>query len=264
MKKLTQFAIASVFALCSAMAFALDAKVVSVKGKVEVQKNGSWVEVKAGDILKKGDVVSTAFKSGAELLINDTKLSLGPLTRMAVEQLASNAAKDETKLYLDSGSVSANVKKSGGKRVDFKVSSPVATASVRGTDFTMTASGVVSTREGLVSKSAGRKAAVLADGASDFVPADGDSDALTSTTDVSGEFGIPVYAGQTSTTDAVTGQSYSPQQQKESAASGMSSSVGGLSSTEGVSTASNTPSRRQLPSGGKKTGSVVVTVTFED
>ena len=126
--------LAFVFALAAVIsANALDATVLSVKGKVEVQKGEEWVPVKAGDIISKGSVISTGFKSEAVIKVKESKFTLSPLTRITIEKLSSTKAKDNTQLYLDSGSVGFDVKKSENKKVGFKVRSPAATASVRGT-----------------------------------------------------------------------------------------------------------------------------------
>ena len=53
--------------------FALEGKIVETIGKVEVQKAGTWVPAKAGDILDAGSVISTGFKSEAVLSIGKTK-----------------------------------------------------------------------------------------------------------------------------------------------------------------------------------------------
>src|SRR5574344_747731 len=114
-------------------ASALEAKVISVKGKVEVQKGSNWVAVKEGDTIQKGAVISTGFKSEAVLKVKESTFTLSPLTRITIEQLSETSTKDDTQMYLDSGNVAFDVKKSENKRVGFKVRSPAATASVRGT-----------------------------------------------------------------------------------------------------------------------------------
>ncbi len=209
--------IAAVFLLAFSLAsaYALDAKVVSVTGKVEVQTNGSaWKTLKAGDKLAKGAVISTGFKSSAKISIDSTTVDLGPLTRVTIEKLASNSAKDETSLYLDSGKVKADVKKSGAKKVDFKVSSPVATASVRGTIIVYHAGGLMITEEGTGAKGPGRDHAEIdtTDQPTGYLPGDGDANALTPTSDINGQRGeIAVTEGQSSKTDPYTGLGTSPQ-----------------------------------------------------
>lgn len=176
---------------------ALDAKVISVSGKVEVQDGGNWVAVKVGDILKKGDVVSTGFKSSVDLQINDASITLGALTRMTVQQLASSNQKDETSLFLDSGKISADVQHKE-KRVSFKVTTPVVTASVRGSSGDFYVDSVDVTGGSWVVSVSDQSEPVIAseDVVSDYLPAEGTSTVFTSVSDISGDYGKPVYAGQ--------------------------------------------------------------------
>ena len=132
-------------------AFALDAKVVSVKGKVEIQEAGMWVALDEGDVVEKGTVISTGFNSEVVLSVKESNFTLGPLTRITVEDLTSSGDKDSTQLFIDSGSISVSVDSSEGRRTGFKVRSPVATASVRGTAFNLSSSGKISVNQGLVS-----------------------------------------------------------------------------------------------------------------
>ena len=218
MKKLNKLiAMLFVTAFSIVSAYALEAKVVSVTGKVEVQTNGSsWKTVKAGDRLTKGSVISTGFKSSAKISIDNTTVDLGPLTRITVEKLASNDVKDETNLYLDTGKVKAEVKKNSAKKVDFKVSSPVATASVRGTIIECTAGGRIKTEEGLGARGPGKDHAEIdtTDQPSGFVSADGTSKATTSTKDINGKREIAIFEGQMSNTDPLTGLGTNPQSEK--------------------------------------------------
>ncbi len=198
-------------------AWSLEAKIKSISGKVEIQTDGStWKNAKVGDILRKGAIISTGFKSSATLVIDNATVNLDAMTRITIEKLASNSSKNQTNLYLNNGKVSADVQKStAGKKVDFKVSSAASTASVRGTSFSFYADGTLETATGLVSKGSGKKAPEIAknDEADSFLPEDGESDALTETKAVSGAREIPVYAGQKSTTDQLSGISLSPQEE---------------------------------------------------
>ncbi len=130
-------AFTAVFALSlisfSAFAEPMQATVVSAKGKSEVQRAGQWVTLSEGSKLNKGDVIQTGFKSELILKIKNSTVTVSPLSRVTIEQLAEKKDNDETKLFLDTGSLKSNVKKTEDRRVGFTVRSPVATASVRGT-----------------------------------------------------------------------------------------------------------------------------------
>ena len=223
--------------------FALEAKVVSVKGKVEIQEAGMWVPVEKGDIIEKGTVISTGFNSELVVAVKNSTFTLGPLTRVTIENLVTKGNKDTTQIYIDSGSIAANVSNKGGRRTGFKVRSPVATASVRGTAFIVSSSGKLTVTEGLVafgpaesSSSEVDTESADEDVVSDEAVADSGDDsqseqhanAFASTEDVGGE-GVPVAAGQTSTASVSGFMPSSPRTEMAKA------SVGGVDNTVTVS-----------------------------
>ena len=113
--------------------FALDGIVMEVLGKVEKQVDNSWIALKKGDVLVPGDIVSTGFKSEAVISIGESVITVKALTRMTIEQLYEKNKNHVSSVYLDVGSVSADVKPVTNKRVGFTVKTPAVTASVRGT-----------------------------------------------------------------------------------------------------------------------------------
>ena len=113
--------------------FALDGVVVDVIGKVEKQNGDSWITLKKGDILVPGDVVSTGFKSEAILSIGESTVTVRALTRLTIEQLYEKNKNHISSVYLDAGSICADIKPVENKRVGFTVKTPAVTASVRGT-----------------------------------------------------------------------------------------------------------------------------------
>ena len=134
-KKLIASLVMAAAAITAASASNIQATVLSTKGKTEVMKGTSWTPLKIGSIIEKGDVIQTGFKSELILKIKNTTVTVSPLSRITIEQLASKGNKDETRLFLDTGSLKSDVKKTEDRRV---VRSPVATASVRGTIFGVT------------------------------------------------------------------------------------------------------------------------------
>lgn len=131
MKKLVLTAILAAMAISAVTA--IEATVISAKGKVEVQDGDAWKALAIGDSLKKGSIIQTGFKSELVLKIKESTVSVAPLSRVTIEQLTDKGTKDDTRVFLDTGSLKANVKKVENRRVGFTVKSPVATASVRGT-----------------------------------------------------------------------------------------------------------------------------------
>ncbi|MBQ1197975.1 MAG: FecR domain-containing protein [Spirochaetaceae bacterium] len=134
MKKLVLLFLISIFSISFSFAASTDVAIVnSVVGKVEVQVNESWIQVKNGDILSSGSVISTGFKSSAVLYIGASLIEVRALTRLTIEEIMEQNQNYNTTMFLDAGSIKADIKKSENKRVGFKVRTSVATASVRGT-----------------------------------------------------------------------------------------------------------------------------------
>ena len=117
--------------------FALSGEVISVSGKVEIESPSGWVALKEGDIVESGYVISTGFRSQAAIKVAGSLITLESLTRLTLEQLSEKDDSHNSEIFLDLGTIGADVQKAENKRVNFRVNTPVATASVRGTAFTM-------------------------------------------------------------------------------------------------------------------------------
>lgn len=115
-------------------------KVVSFVGRVKVKYPGAvdWSSLKVGDILPSKAVVSTGFNSKIVLDLGNATLDVLPLTRLTVSEITESNDVISTSLFLQGGKIKADVSKVQGKIHDFKIKSPVATASVRGTSFIFT------------------------------------------------------------------------------------------------------------------------------
>lgn len=137
MKKFFAFCFVMLCASSFLFAAGFYAQVVSFSGKAEVLADGNWKPLSVGYNLASGDVVQTGFKSSLTLKIKDSTVNVEPLTRMTVEKLSENSEKDNVRLFVNAGGVSSSVKKTGNKKVGFTVRTPVATASVRGTEFSV-------------------------------------------------------------------------------------------------------------------------------
>ncbi len=127
----------SIFCLAMVPILAMEGTVVSVTGKVEVESPSGWKALKEGDIVNSGLVISTGFRSKAVLKVAGSLITVDPLTRLTLEQLSESGDAHSTEVFLDLGTIGANVKTAENKRVNFRVNTPVATASVRGTAFRM-------------------------------------------------------------------------------------------------------------------------------
>mgnify|MGYP003289725928 CR=1 FL=1 len=152
MKKILILALLSIF---SASLFALDAKVLSVSGKVQVQRGANWVDLKPGDVIRKGEVIQTGFKSEAQISLTsgnqNSKITVEAMSRLTIEQLAENPKADKASVYVATGTVKSEIKKTTDRRASYTVRGPVATASVRGTVITVSTgydSASIETSEG--------------------------------------------------------------------------------------------------------------------
>ncbi|MCR4580687.1 MAG: FecR domain-containing protein [Treponema sp.] len=126
------------------------ATVSFVRGKAEVNRNNQWVPLKIGDSIYPEETLSTGFQSEIKIKFNNSVMALGALTRVTLEDLSSSSDKDSVSVFINSGSIRSRVSHTDAKRVNYTVKSPVAVASVRGTDFIVTASGTVKCMEGAV------------------------------------------------------------------------------------------------------------------
>jgi hypothetical protein len=108
-----------------------------INGTVEIKTPGSaeWVKAAAGDGIEKNTIISTGFKSTAALVVGDSVITVRPVTRLSLEEIIRNQDSEQVNLYLHTGRVRAEVSPPSGRKTDFTVRSPVATASVRGTSF---------------------------------------------------------------------------------------------------------------------------------
>jgi hypothetical protein len=138
MKRMPIFVFALALFGSVAPVFALTGEVVATSGKVEIQdQDGGWKTLKKGDAISEGTMISTGFKSEATVKLGGSVLTIRPLTRMTLTQLVEKEDTVTTELYLEVGNVKAEVNSFNNKKNGFKVKSPVATASVRGTVFEM-------------------------------------------------------------------------------------------------------------------------------
>jgi hypothetical protein len=148
------------------IASAADVTVVSVSGNVEIKEpGGGWAPVNSGQTVSSQSMISTGFGSRARLSVGGMELNLQPLTRVSIDSLTQEGETTRTSVSLRAGRVRATrppATRSTRTAVDFRVSTPVATAAVRGTDFELSFNKLM-TNEGLVGFSQGQ-AVVLSPG----------------------------------------------------------------------------------------------------
>jgi hypothetical protein len=183
--KICLFLLLASCALClTQQANAQQAVIKEFYGTVELKAAGSAVWVKAADWgspLERNTAISTGFKSTAILKIGNSTLTVRPLTKLTLEEIIQNQGNEQINLNLQTGRVRAQVIPPAGGRTSLTVKGPIATASVRGTVFDF-----------------------------DTLNLDVEEGAVI----FSGENGrtVTVYAGGSSTVDAVTGQAAGPRE----------------------------------------------------
>ena len=150
MRKIKSLLITAVLLAFGTSAFAADATVTFVSGKVEVQRNGQWVALQKGDVVSKSETISTGFQSEAKIKLMESVLYLGPVTRVTLEELSSTDQKDNVNVYLKTGTTRSQVKHVDNKRVNYQVHTAVAVASCRGTGFILDDSNTVEVTENTV------------------------------------------------------------------------------------------------------------------
>ena len=132
---------------------AVDVTVVSVSGSVEIRPPGGvWSPAEVNQVVSTMATISTGFNSRAVLRLGESDLFVQPLTRLAIGDV-EQAGEVTRSLSLQSGKVRAQVRSTRG-RVDFRISTPVATAAVRGTELVVTPMRV-DVKDGLVQYFAG-------------------------------------------------------------------------------------------------------------
>jgi hypothetical protein len=109
----------------------------TVTGKVEIQNPGerAWRAASAGMDVPIRATISTGFSSRAVLTLGASTLSVGPLTRLRIDELSTQNNVARTSLSMPVGRIRAEVKSSSGIKNDFTVKSALSTAAVRGTGF---------------------------------------------------------------------------------------------------------------------------------
>lgn len=117
--------------------FGASVVVTELAGKVEVRIPGeaAWKPAEAGMELPLKSDISTGFRSFAVLDLGTSEIEVMALTRMTVEDIIDSAETVSTSLLLSAGTVRADVKTSETRTHDFTITSPIATAAVRGTSF---------------------------------------------------------------------------------------------------------------------------------
>ena len=141
-----------IFMLAGWHVCAQNAVIENVTGTVEIKQPGENVfkNARSGDTVSKETVLSTGFKSYAVVRIGSTTITARPLTRLTLTEIQALSEVETININLQAGRVRVDVKPPAGMRSHTTVSSPTATASVRGTSFEFDTDNLY-VREGAVS-----------------------------------------------------------------------------------------------------------------
>jgi len=129
--------IALVLMLAALSAFAQNGVMKELTGTVELKNANStaFVAAKTGDIVNQDTIVSTGFKSTALIEVGSTVITVRPLTRLTLTEIKAASGSESLNVNLQSGRIRVDVNPPAGAKASMAVSSPSATASVRGTSF---------------------------------------------------------------------------------------------------------------------------------
>jgi len=134
MKPLTMTIISLIIFLFSTSLYA-EISVIKVEGNAAYREGKSWLPLKEKQKLPEGVKISTGANSYAELSLNSINHSvkIKPLTMIQIfsKETAENS---DTHIGLKRGGITAKVPRNSKVKTIFKVSSPIATSSVRGTE----------------------------------------------------------------------------------------------------------------------------------
>jgi len=149
MKKLV---FVTVFILTGLRVFCQDAFIDQLTGTVEIKqpKETSFKTANKGDKVFKDTIISTSFKSYAIVKIGSTLITVRPLTALTLAEIQKIEETENLNVNLQTGRIRVEVKPPAGTKAIMKVSSPTATASVRGTSFEFDTNNLY-VREGTVS-----------------------------------------------------------------------------------------------------------------
>lgn len=129
---------------CIALLLLQEATVSSVEGDVEFRqpsKSKKWAKLAKDTKLASGDQIQTGLKSRCLLQVGESTLVLVRASSFAtLSQAFIDKNKVEGELRLDVGSVFIEVDPQKREQVDFKVSTPMGTASIRGSGMLVTCS----------------------------------------------------------------------------------------------------------------------------
>ena len=141
-----------IFVLTGLNVFSQDAFIDQLTGTVEIRQPGenTFKAANKGDTVFQDTVISTGFKSYAIVKTGGATITIRPLTALSLTEIQKSDETEILNVNLQSGKVRVDVKPPSGTKASATLTSPGATASVRGTNFEFDTNNL-SVREGTVS-----------------------------------------------------------------------------------------------------------------
>jgi len=133
--KLIKISIASILIMFFTATLHAEISVLKVEGSAAYKEGNKWIPLRTGQKLAEGVKISTGANSYADIKLNSQNhtIRIKPFTMI---QVFSKETKTDTNTHigLKRGGIMAKVPREGNVKTIFKVSSPIATSSVRGTE----------------------------------------------------------------------------------------------------------------------------------
>ncbi len=134
MKPLITTIISSIIFIFSTSLYA-EITVIKVQGNAAYKEGRSWIPLKEKQKLPEGVKISTGSNSYAELSLNSINHTVKVKPLSVIQVFSKETAENtDTHIGLKRGGITAKVPRDAKVKTIFKVSSPIATSSVRGTE----------------------------------------------------------------------------------------------------------------------------------
>lgn len=108
--------------------------VTSVKGQAKYKTGNQWLNLAQGIKLAEGTKISTGANSSVVLNINGDTVTIRQMSMIKIEENSISNVESNTRIGLKRGGLNARISKLKTLRTNFRISTPVATSSVRGTE----------------------------------------------------------------------------------------------------------------------------------
>ena len=121
----------------AALGFAQAAVIKELTGTVELKRAGvsDFIPASVGAEVAQNTIISTGFKSTVLVQAGSAVIAVRPLTRLTLTEILASQGEENLTMNLQAGRVRVDVNPPAGSKASLSVSSPTATASVRGTSF---------------------------------------------------------------------------------------------------------------------------------